>query len=118
MVPSLAWAQEAQDEPYEAEDLGPQAPTADPSVAMGPLSELALAAIRYYQVHIGPTSVSRCPYLVSCSVFAYDQVYRLGFFGIPAVIDRIFYRENIDTFRHYPSYILPSGLVRHDDSFH
>jgi hypothetical protein len=103
------------DEPYEPEDIEPYSPPRAPSAALGPISDLALAAIRFYQVKIGPNSISRCPYLVSCSAFAYDQVYRLGFFGIPAIIDRMYYRENTDTFTKYPKYVLPSGLIKHDD---
>jgi hypothetical protein len=116
VLSTRARAQEAiDDEPYEPEDLELSVPTREPSGALGPISDVALAAIRFYQVKIGPNSISRCPYVVSCSAFAYDQVYRLGFFGIPAIIDRMYYRENADTFNKYPKYVLPSGLIKHDD---
>jgi Putative membrane protein insertion efficiency factor len=87
-----------------------------PSLAFGPLNALMLAAIRYYQIEIGPGSISRCPYLISCSAFAYHSIANAGFFGIPAVVDRLFYRENPDTFTKYPRTILPSGVVRYDDA--
>jgi Putative membrane protein insertion efficiency factor len=102
------------EEPFEAEDLEP-APIVEASHALGPITDLALIAIRYYQVEIGPNSISRCPYSVSCSVFAHEHIRREGLFGIPAFIDRAFYRENAATFLIYPRAIQPNGQIRYDD---
>ncbi len=88
-------------------------------MALGPLNELVLGGIRFYQVKIGTNSVSRCPYVVSCSAFAKQSFTELGFFGLPAFLDRFFYRENPDTFVKYPRYVMPDGVIRYDDAaFH
>jgi Putative membrane protein insertion efficiency factor len=102
---------------WEAEDLTASSVASDDrSFALGPINELMLAAIAYYQVEIGPNSISRCPYLVSCSVYASHAIGEYGLFGLPIFFDRYFFRENADTFTKYPRYILPSGVIRYDDA--
>ncbi len=116
-----AHAQEApvDDAPWEAEDLRPTEVPEPPSMALGPLNELVLGGIRFYQVKIGTNSVSRCPYVVSCSAFGKQSFTELGFFGLPAFLDRFFYRENPDTFVKYRRYVMPDGVIRYDDAaFH
>jgi Putative membrane protein insertion efficiency factor len=104
------------DLPWEAEDVVAPSEPAPTSMALGPLSSLMLSGIRFYQVEIGPNSVARCPYLVSCSQFAKQALARYGFFGLPMFIDRFFYRENQSTFALYPRYMSPSGVLRYDDT--
>jgi hypothetical protein len=107
------------DAPWEAEDLRATEVPEPPSMALGPLNELVLGGIRFYQVKIGTSSISRCPYVVSCSAFAKQSFTELGFFGLPAFLDRFFYRENPDTFMKYPRYVMPDGVIRYDDAaFH
>jgi hypothetical protein len=102
--------------PWEAEDLRAPAAEEQPSQALGPLSTLVLSGIRFYQLEIGPNSVSRCPYLVSCSSYAKLAIGKYGFFGLPIFFDRFFFRENEDTFAQYPRYMGAGGVLRYDDT--
>jgi Putative membrane protein insertion efficiency factor len=103
--------------PWEAEDIA-QRPAQEPppSLAFGPISLGLVEAVHFYQEEIGTKSISRCPYLVSCSNFALLAVRREGFWGLLKFVDRFFYRENASVFSIYPRRVVPSGIIKHDDA--
>ena len=79
---------------------------------------LAKALIRFYQTDIGPNSISRCPFLVSCSNFAMQAIEKYGFFpGILLFIDRIYYRENSAAYLFYPKKRNSGLFLRLDDRY-
>ena len=72
-------------------------------------------AINFYQSDISTQSVSRCPFKTSCSNFAKIAVSRYGIFGLAMFIDRYYYRENIESFRHYRLVKNNNGVLKLDD---
>jgi hypothetical protein len=74
------------------------------------------AVIGFYRSSVSVNSVSRCPFEISCSSFALHAVQRYGAAGIPLVIDRYFYRENVQAFSLYTRSVNPNGLVKLDDA--
>jgi hypothetical protein len=108
-------AQTFPEAPWDAPLVRVSPPPA-PSLALGPLSEALTSSIRFYQREIGPNSIARCPYAVSCSNFALRVTRDYGFFGLPLFLDRYFFRENGEIPRHYPRVRLAGGVVRFDDS--
>jgi Putative membrane protein insertion efficiency factor len=89
-----------------------------PSFALGPINAGALSAIAFYRAEIGPHSVSRCPFVTSCSAFAYDHVQRFGLWGLLPFVDRFFFRENPGLFALYPKTMLPDGRLKYSDDLH
>ena len=83
-----------------------------PVVARADIAQdIALDLIRLYQERISPASIGRCPFLVSCSNFAFRAIVRKGLVvGSIMFIDRFWYRENAAAFGCY-------GLARTDDGF-
>jgi putative component of membrane protein insertase Oxa1/YidC/SpoIIIJ protein YidD len=72
-------------------------------VSLAPVSTLdvhparmaAMDLIRFYQEEISPRSISRCPFLISCSNFAVLAITDNGLVpGLVMFIDRFCYREN------------------------
>lgn len=89
------------------------APT-DASTA--PFTLIARSALKYYQSSLSVKSVSRCPFEISCSNFALHAVQRYGVAGIPLIIDRYFYRENVEAFSLYKRTVSRNGVVKLDDA--
>lgn len=85
----------------------------DPS--HGPAADLLLLALDHYQHHIGPNSVSRCPFVLSCSHFAVRALQRFGILGLPMLLDRYLIRENTQAYDHYQHHIGDDGRLRLDD---
>jgi putative component of membrane protein insertase Oxa1/YidC/SpoIIIJ protein YidD len=79
---------------------------------------LAKALIRFYQTDIGPNSISRCPFFISCSNFAMQAIEKYGFFpGILLFIDRIYYRENPAAYLFYPKKRNSRLFLKLDDTY-
>ena len=96
-----------------------QEPKAAPEPSgFSPFADLSLPAVAWYQRRVAPNSVSRCPFLVSCSSFAIEQVKQHGALGFLYFVDRFFYRENIDVHAHYEWVISKDGRVKLDDALH
>ncbi|MFW5741043.1 MAG: membrane protein insertion efficiency factor YidD, partial [Myxococcota bacterium] len=98
----------AQEAPFEPETESQRArsrvpPPADVS-GFDPLGDVAVPAIRAYQLGMRGKSVARCPYRVSCSRYALRQIERHGFVvGFAYFLDRFLFRENEEALRHYPT---------------
>lgn len=74
--------------------------------------------IQFYQKKIGPNSISRCPFHISCSSYARQAIEKYGLIlGVSAFIDRYFYRENTSSFWHYGLRESGEGVLKLDDSF-
>jgi hypothetical protein len=79
---------------------------------------LSRALIRFYQTDISPSSISRCPFLVSCSNFAMRAIQKYGFLpGTLLFIDRIYYRENSAAYLFYPKKRDGRLILKLDDTF-
>ena len=75
--------------------------------------------IGFYQNKISTRSISRCPFCISCSNYAYLAINKYGLLlGICFFIDRNFYRENIASFYHYELRENDYGVLKLDDSFY
>jgi len=75
--------------------------------------------IKFYQRKISTQSISRCPFYISCSNYAYFAIKKYGLFlGICFFIDRNLYRENITSFYHYELRENRYGVLKLDDSFY
>ena len=114
----------AQDRTSEPEAWEPDALVGTPVFPGTGLSEqalhpeIAIDLIRFYQANIGPNSVSRCPFLISCSNFALQAIEKYGFLpGILLFIDRIYYRENPHAAFYYPKRRNNQNYLKLDDSF-
>ena len=107
-------------EPWEAEDLLPPGPLAGAEAPQtSPFIALAGSLIGFYQKEIGPQSVSRCPFYISCSEFARRAILRHGFvLGLALYIDRNLYRENSTTHWYYPYRETGAGVLKLDDGFY
>lgn len=82
------------------------------------LEELADNAIVWYQHDISPSSIDRCPFLISCSNYARKAIATHGLLkGLCLFIDRNLYRENIEMFRLYTLIQKQNGILKLDDSF-
>jgi putative component of membrane protein insertase Oxa1/YidC/SpoIIIJ protein YidD len=78
--------------------------------------KLLSSAVEFYREDIGPESIERCPFLVSCSQFLVDAVKEYGFLlGLAAFIDRNMFRENPYAWRLYPLAVRRDGLLKLDD---
>jgi hypothetical protein len=77
---------------------------------------LADHMIQSYQTDISPNSISRCPFKISCSEFARIAIARHGLLGFFLFIDRYCYRENVDSFSHYPLVDTGEGTLKLDDT--
>jgi putative component of membrane protein insertase Oxa1/YidC/SpoIIIJ protein YidD len=89
-----------------------------PSVLVADLSQdIALSLIQMYQEKISLTSISRCPFSVSCSNFASRAISRKGLtLGLVMFIDRYYYRENATAFGNYDLVRADDGILKIDDS--
>ena len=72
--------------------------------------------ISFYQTNISPQSISRCPFKISCSMFAQKAIERYGIFGVAMFIDRYYYRENHEAFAHYKLVVTDQGILKLDDA--
>jgi len=76
-----------------------------------------LSLIHYYQQHISPNSIQRCPFEISCSHFAEEAVQRYGVTGgLIRTIDRYYYRENRQAFAIYERVDGGEGRLLLDDA--
>ena len=119
----IAFAQEEYIEisPWEPEDIVPIYTQFDNTkdYIISPSKLIAIKLIKVYQNKISPKSISRCPFYISCSNFAYQSVNKYGLIlGISYFIDRHFYRENIFSFYYYSLRETNSGVLKIDDSFY
>jgi putative component of membrane protein insertase Oxa1/YidC/SpoIIIJ protein YidD len=86
---------------------------------VSPLKSFELNLIRFYQKKISVKSISRCPYYISCSHFAYQAIEKYGpYLGVCLFIDRTFYRENPGAYFYYPLKENQEGNLKLDDSFY
>ncbi len=107
----------SQDRPWEPEDIRnfkhPEPRIPNPGSVF---SDVAVDLIGFYQSSIGPKSIQRCPFYISCSNFALQAIRRYGFYkGICLFIDRNLYRENPGILNHYDLIRMPSGVLKLDD---
>ncbi len=101
-------------EPFDAASVGAarrERPAGDGDV----LREAAHRAIAGYRTNVGPASVKRCPFAVSCSLYADGLVRRYGVFGLFAFLDRFFLREHPFAFALYALTPTEDGALRLDD---
>jgi len=103
---------------WESEDIEQGEEEELPSApAFSPLRSLELYFIRYYQKKISVNTISRCPFHVSCSNYAYQAIEKYGpYIGICIFIDRTFYRENPGAYFYYPLKENQEGSLKLDDS--
>ena len=81
--------------------------------------DVSLQLIDWYQKSIAPSSIERCPFKVSCSNFAKQAIQQHGFIGgLCLFIDRNLYRENSEIYSQYEKIVLPSGVIKLDDTFY
>jgi hypothetical protein len=73
--------------------------------------------ITYYQTTLSTNSIRRCPYKISCSNFAKEAIKRYYIFGVHAIVDRYFFRENSEMFAHYKPVQIENGVIKLDDAF-
>ncbi len=105
--------------PWEPEDIKPiyYDVTQGSNYETSPFILMASQLISLYQQEIGPKSVSRCPFFVSCSNYAYHAINHYGLvIGMALFIDRNFYRENVGSHLHYTYRETNSGVLKLDDS--
>jgi len=106
-------------DPWEPQDLrqaGGEVP-AKPDVAC-PLEYVSLGLIGWYRRSLSEQSVARCPFVISCSVFAQEAIRRYGFLrGICLFIDRNMYRENRQMYELYDFAEMSQGVLKLDDRF-
>lgn len=105
-------------EPWEAEDIPPeprQVEAPPPSI----LSNVLLSNIHLYQTTIATQSIARCPFQVSCSVYATQAIQRYGVvIGLALFIDRNLYRENNGMGQYYVRRISADMQLHYDDRFY
>ncbi len=108
------------EEPWEPLDAqGAPSATVEPLRETGMFADIGLAAIGYYQRRISPSSVSRCPFAISCSHFAAIAIRDKGFLpGVCCFIDRNLYREHAAIYRYYPLVVMPDGALKLDDRYY
>ena len=106
---------------WEPEDLKPTYSTLDTSdeYIKSPGILFANKLIKLYQHKISTNSISRCPFYISCSNYAYLSINKYGLLkGICLFIDRHFYRENLYCFYYYGLREIEAGILKVDDSFY
>ena len=112
-----ASAQLREPEPWEPDLAPPAAISTTPAPGFHPVTDVARAAIRFYQTDIGSRSVARCPYAVSCSRFAANAIEQDGLLlGLLSFVDRFFFRENAAALQHYGWARTADGQTRLDDT--
>jgi len=104
----------AEEAPFEPDDTVAELPSEE-APRYRPVTDALLAAISLYREEIGPRSVRRCPFVVSCSAFAKEEIEKKGIVGLLVFMDRFFYRENVDARHHYPSRRSADGALLLDD---
>ena len=101
---------------WEPEDITLPTARSFPQLSLGRL--IADRMIQFYQKKIGPNSISRCPFHISCSNYAQQAIKKYGLvLGISVFIDRYFYREHPGSFWHYGLKESENGVLKLDDSF-
>ena len=123
LLSTFLYGQEAYTETaaWESEDLQPIYASFDSTqnYIIKPGILLAHTFIGFYQKKISTQSISRCPFYISCSNYAYLAVRKYGLLpGICFFIDRNFYRENIASFYYYQLRENAYGVLKLDDSFY
>jgi putative component of membrane protein insertase Oxa1/YidC/SpoIIIJ protein YidD len=104
------------DETWEPSDIHPVGSPVPAAAQVDVAQSIALDLIHLYQVRISPASISRCPFLVSCSNFALRAIARKGFVvGSVMFIDRFWYRENAAAFGCYELARTDDGFLKIDD---
>ena len=104
----------AQEEPFEPDDVVAELPSEE-APRYRPVTDALLAIVELYREEIGPRSIRRCPFVVSCSTLAKEEIDKNGLYGLLVFLDRFFYRENIDAHRHYLSRRSADGALLLDD---
>jgi hypothetical protein len=115
---STAVAEPLRDEPWEPRPRSTRPASPPPPARRDtyrPLASAALSVVSLYRTAIGPGSIRRCPYAVSCSQYAALVLRRYGFAGVFFFMDRFYFRENHAAHRHYPLVRLPDETLRLDD---
>jgi len=106
---------------WEIEDLKPIYSSFDSTekFVLKPSILCANMLIGFYQNNISTRSISRCPFYISCSNYAYLAINKYGLLpGICFFIDRNFYRENIASFYYYELRENDYEILKLDDSFY
>jgi putative component of membrane protein insertase Oxa1/YidC/SpoIIIJ protein YidD len=119
---SIAYSQEEYIDisSWEPDDLIPIYSSFDSThnFVIKPSILFANTLIGFYQKKISTQSISRCPFYISCSNYAYMSIQKYSFlFGICFFIDRYFYRENIACYYYYEFRENEYGILKLDDSF-
>lgn len=107
--------------PWEPEDIKPIYTNHNIffNYETSPFILLANKLIEYYQKEVAPESISRCPFYISCSNYAYYAINKYGlYFGLAFFIDRNLYRENSLTYLYYKFRETDSGILKLDDSYY
>lgn len=104
----------AQEEPFEPGDLASE-PFVEEAPRYRPVTDTLLAMVSLYREEVGPRSVRRCPFVVSCSTLAETELKERGLLGLLVFLDRFFYRENLAARHHYPRRRAPDGALLLDD---
>lgn len=115
-TPILVEAQTFDDAPWEPDLRASPPATASDAPDYRPVSGALLAFINLYRSRIGPRSIRRCPYVVSCSTFARAAIERYGLLGLPLALDRYLFRDNLGAFEKYRLVRMPDGSLRLDDT--
>mgnify|MGYP005874148303 CR=1 FL=1 len=104
--------------PWEWEDI-PQEPRHTQNQPTSLLPNFLLSSIEVYQTAIATQSISRCPFQVSCSVYATQAIQRYGVvIGLALFIDRNLYRENRGMGRYYSRRVSADLQLHYDDRFY
>jgi putative component of membrane protein insertase Oxa1/YidC/SpoIIIJ protein YidD len=111
---ATAQARDPAFEPIAKHAALPAGDATEPS-GFSPAADLFLPLIHLYQGRIGPNSIHRCPFVVSCSNFAKIGIERYGIFGLFLFLDRYLYRENPEMREHYPTVRADDGRLLLDD---
>ena len=109
------------EEPWEKEDISSQEEQSysNSEISSLPFKYLSRALISWYQKDVGTKSISRCPYVISCSRFAMRAIENHGFLlGISLFIDRNIYRENSHMYENYDLVLGEDGSMKLDDEFY
>lgn len=100
--------------PGEKAPVYPSSLTVKRSAAQDYLGPL----FRWYGQTSQEKSIHRCPFLISCSVYARRAIQEKGFlWGTVLFIDRYFYRENQEAYKHYLRVERKGRILLDDSSF-
>ncbi len=109
-----------EDTPWEPFEAQPKQPDFwCHTTAFDPVGMLAAAALNYYNTHVSPKSIARCPFKISCSAFARKAINKYGFFlGSAMFFDRFLYREHKHAIEYYKKTLTDEGVLKLNDTLY